>query len=107
VSKPSKNNHPKASKVYLVGGGIASLASATYLIKDAGVPGENIHILEQDDIVGGALDGSGEKEDGFIAAILNVVRYSPRRTRRARRHFCIHLILRGLRELRGKSLLRC
>ena len=36
-------------------------------------------------------------------AILNVERYSPRNTRRARRHFCIHLILR---ELRGKGLLR-
>ena len=28
-----KNSHPKDSKIYLVGGGIASLASATYLIK--------------------------------------------------------------------------
>ena len=35
-------------------------------MKDAGVPGENIHILEQDDIVGGALDGSGETEEGFV-----------------------------------------
>ena len=35
-----KNTQPNNSKVYLVGSGIASLASATYLIKDAGVPGE-------------------------------------------------------------------
>ncbi len=61
-----KNNNPKYSKVYLVGSGIASLASATYLIKDAGMPGENIHILEQDDILGGALDGAGDPENGFI-----------------------------------------
>jgi oleate hydratase len=61
-----KNNHPAVSKVYLVGGGIASLASAVYLIKDAGVPGENIHILEQDDILGGALDGTGDPENGYI-----------------------------------------
>lgn len=60
------NNHPKSSKVYLIGSGIASLASATYLIKDAGVPGENIHILEKDDILGGALDGAGDPENGFI-----------------------------------------
>jgi myosin-crossreactive antigen len=33
-------------KVYLVGGGIASLASAAYLIRDGGVPGENILIFE-------------------------------------------------------------
>jgi len=61
-----KNSAPRESKVYLIGGGIASLASATYLIKDAGVPGENIHILEQDDILGGALDGAGETDDGYV-----------------------------------------
>ncbi len=60
------NINPKDSKVYLVGSGIASLASATYLLKDAGVAGENIHILEQDDVLGGALDGAGDPERGFI-----------------------------------------
>ena len=53
-------------QVYLVGSGIASLASAVYLIKDAAVPGENIHILEQDDIAGGALDGSGDPDSGYL-----------------------------------------
>ncbi|MEA3455035.1 MAG: oleate hydratase, partial [Campylobacterota bacterium] len=57
---------PKESKVYLIGSGIASLASAVYLIKDAGVPGENIHILEKDNIAGGALDGAGDPEKGFV-----------------------------------------
>ena len=61
-----KNTHPERSKVYLVGSGIASLAAAVYLIKDAGVPGENIHILEQDDIAGGACDGAGDPEHGFV-----------------------------------------
>jgi oleate hydratase len=64
--KSAKNTHPKNSKVYLVGSGIASLASATYLIKDAGVPGDNIHILEQDDIAGGACDGAGTTEEGYV-----------------------------------------
>jgi len=54
------------SKVYLVGSGIASLASAVYLIKDTGVLGENIHILEQDDITGGACDGGGDVDSGFV-----------------------------------------
>jgi oleate hydratase len=63
---PEKTSHPKTSKVYLVGSGIASLASATYLIRDAGVPGENIHILEQDEVPGGALDGGGDAEHGFL-----------------------------------------
>jgi oleate hydratase len=64
--KSAKNKDPKDAKVYLVGSGIASLASAVYLVKDAGVPGENIHILEKDTIPGGALDGAGDPEKGFV-----------------------------------------
>ena len=54
------------SSVYLVGGGLASLASAFYLIRDTKIKAENIHILEQDDILGGSLDGSGNSERGFL-----------------------------------------
>ncbi len=61
-----KNADAANARVYLVGGGIASLAAAVYLVKDAGVPGENIHVLEQDDILGGACDGSGEPRKGFL-----------------------------------------
>ncbi|WP_211226087.1 oleate hydratase [Psychrilyobacter atlanticus] len=61
-----KNKNPENSKIYLIGSGIASLASAVYLIKDAEVPGQNIHILEQNNILGGALDGIGDPEKGFI-----------------------------------------
>ncbi len=62
----AKNTDPKDSRVFLIGSGIASLASAVYLTKDAGVPGDNIHILEKDAIVGGALDGSGDEDAGFV-----------------------------------------
>lgn len=61
-----RNPNPRKSEVYLVGGGIASLASAVYLIKDAEVPGENIHIFEQGNVLGGALDGSGDPDNGFV-----------------------------------------
>jgi len=54
------------SKVYLIGSGIASLASAYYLIRDANFNPENLTILEQDNIVGGALDGSGNSENGYL-----------------------------------------
>lgn len=64
--KTAKNNDPINSNVYLIGGGIASLASATYLIRDVRMPGANIHILEQSDIVGGACDGGGDIEEGFV-----------------------------------------
>ncbi len=63
-NKNNKNN--KNSKIYLIGSGIASLASAVYLEKDAGVPAENIYILEKDKIAGGALDGAGKKENGYV-----------------------------------------
>ena len=64
--KTQKNNRPEHARVYLIGSGIASLASAVYLEKDAGVPAENIIILEKSQIAGGALDGAGEVEDGFV-----------------------------------------
>ncbi len=64
--KSARKLDPKASHVYLVGSGIASLASAVYLQRDAGVPGENIHVLEKGSILGGALDGAGNPEKGFV-----------------------------------------
>ncbi len=51
-------------EVYLVGGGIASLAAAVYLIRDGQVPGQNIHILS-DERLGGSLDASGSSEQGY------------------------------------------
>ncbi|WP_457744353.1 oleate hydratase [Sulfurimonas sp.] len=56
----------KDSKVYLVGSGIAALASAVYLEKDTEILGKNIYILEKDKVVGGACDGSGNEEDGYL-----------------------------------------
>ena len=41
--------------VWLVGGGIASLAAAVYLIDDAQLPGDHIHILEASARPGGSI----------------------------------------------------
>ena len=57
-------NAREATKAYLVGGGIASLAAAAYLIRDGRVPGKNIHILEESRL-GGSLDASGSPEQGY------------------------------------------
>ena len=54
------------TKFYLIGGGIASLAAAAFLIRDAEIPGRNIVILEQLDRLGGSLDGAGSAEDGYV-----------------------------------------
>lgn len=65
MNTENKQNY-KDSKVYLIGSGIAGLASAVYLEKDVGILGKNIHILEKDLIPGGATDGAGNKEKGFV-----------------------------------------
>jgi oleate hydratase len=54
------------AKVYLVGGGIASLAAAVFMIRDGNIPGCNITILEELDKIGGSLDGSGTPESGYV-----------------------------------------
>ena len=48
----------------LVGGGIASLAAAVYLIRDGHLAGKNIRILEESQL-GGSLDAGGSPEDGY------------------------------------------
>jgi oleate hydratase len=51
---------------YLVGGGIASLAAAAFLIRDADVPGCLITVLEALDKPGGSLDGGGSPQEGYV-----------------------------------------
>lgn len=53
-------------KVYLVGGGLASLAAAAYLVRDCSFPGENITIYEGMKLLGGSNDGAGSVEQGFV-----------------------------------------
>jgi hypothetical protein len=48
--KTESNTNPESSKVSLIGSGIAGLARAVCLEKDAGTPGGNIHILEKDSL---------------------------------------------------------
>ena len=55
-----------APKTYLVGAGVASMAAAAFLIRDGDVFGRNIAILEESDVVGGSLDGSGTPETGYV-----------------------------------------
>jgi oleate hydratase len=62
----NRTTQQEVNKVYLVGGGIASLAAAAILIRDAEVPGHNIVILEELYRPGGSLDGAGSPEDGYV-----------------------------------------
>lgn len=51
---------------WFVGSGLASLAGAAFLIRDAHMKGDRITILEELKIPGGALDGIKEPEKGFV-----------------------------------------
>ncbi len=53
-------------QVYIVGGGLAGLSAAYFFLRDAGVPGEQIHILEKEQLPGGACDGYSFEEAGYI-----------------------------------------
>ncbi|MDR3515254.1 MAG: oleate hydratase [Azospirillaceae bacterium] len=54
------------AKFYLVGGGIASLAAAAFMIRDGDILGHNITVLEETDKLGGSLDASGSSQSGYL-----------------------------------------
>ncbi|MBC8751107.1 oleate hydratase [Paraburkholderia sp. WC7.3d] len=63
----NSDGHPAENgKFYLVGGGIASLAAAAFLIRDGHVRGCDVTILEALDKPGGSLDGAGNAESGYV-----------------------------------------
>lgn len=64
---PKAPENIEKRKAYLIGGGIGSLSAAAFLIRDAHMPGKNIHILEQLDVAGGSMDGAGTAETGYTA----------------------------------------
>jgi len=56
----------EGAKAFIVGSGIASLSAAVLLIRDGGFPGDSIRIIEELDVAGGALDGSGDPVNGYV-----------------------------------------
>lgn len=55
---PRKPEGIENKSAYIVGTGLAGLSAAVFLVRDAQMPGENIHILEASPIAGGALNGA-------------------------------------------------
>lgn len=51
---------------YIIGSGLAGLAAAAFLVRDAKMAGEKIHILEELPVAGGSLDGTNRPGDGFV-----------------------------------------
>lgn len=65
LSHPDKPEGIEEQKAYIVGGGIAGLAAAVFLIDDASMPGKNITILEKRNYFGGCCDGY-ENPKGYV-----------------------------------------
>ena len=65
-ARPLKPADVDKKSAYLVGAGLASLAAACFLIRDGQMKGENIHILEELSLPGGACDGIKDNQKGFI-----------------------------------------
>lgn len=53
-------------RAYLIGGGLASLAAAAYLVRDCGFPAEHITVYESLSVLGGSNDGAGTAQRGFV-----------------------------------------
>ena len=65
-ARPRKPEGVDEKSAYLVGAGLASLAAACFLVRDGQMKGENIHILEEQKLPGGACDGINDPQKGFI-----------------------------------------
>ncbi|MGX5694364.1 oleate hydratase [Dermacoccus abyssi] len=65
-ARPRPPKDAASKHAWIVGSGLAGLAAAVFMIRDAAVPGENITILEKGSLAGGALDGIEEPEKGFV-----------------------------------------
>jgi oleate hydratase len=65
-ARPLKPVDVDKKSAYLVGAGLASLAAACFLVRDGQMKGENIHILEELSLPGGACDGIHDAQKGFI-----------------------------------------
>jgi oleate hydratase len=54
------------TQLYIVGGGIAGLSAAVFAVRDAGIPGKNVHIFETRNVMGGSLDGEGSPDTAYF-----------------------------------------
>ena len=65
-ARPKKPAGVDLKSAYLVGSGLASLSAAAFLIRDGQMKGDRIHILEEQSLAGGGLDGIYEDGRGFV-----------------------------------------
>ncbi|WP_080796019.1 oleate hydratase [Corynebacterium pacaense] len=65
-ARPRKPEGIDGKSAWFVGGGLASMASAVFMIRDGQMRGDRITILERLELPGGALDGIRKPDKGFV-----------------------------------------
>lgn len=65
-ARPQKPEGVDNKSAYIIGSGLGALTAACYLVRDGQMKGERIHILEKDDIPGGACDGFEYQGLGYV-----------------------------------------
>lgn len=65
-SKPRKPEGIENRRAYIVGGGLAGLAAAAFLVRDGQMPGKNITIMEELNLPGGGCDGIKNERLGYV-----------------------------------------
>ncbi len=65
-ARPRKPKGVDQKSAYFVGGGLASLSGAAFLIRDGQMKGDHIHILEELSLPGGSMDGINDTTKGYI-----------------------------------------
>lgn len=64
---PRKPEGIEKKKAYIVGGGIAGLSAAAFLVRDAQMPGENITVYDQLPVFGGSMDACSTGSGGYVS----------------------------------------
>ncbi|MEG0924060.1 MAG: oleate hydratase [Anaerovoracaceae bacterium] len=65
-ARPIKPEGVEHKSAYIIGSGLGALATACFLVRDGQMKGERIHILEKEQIPGGACDGYLYENLGYV-----------------------------------------
>ena len=65
-ARPKKPAGVDSKSAYIIGSGLAALTAACYLVRDGQMKGEHVHILEKEQLAGGACDGWKYEDVGYV-----------------------------------------
>ncbi len=65
-ARPEKPEGVDQKSAYIIGSGLAALSAACFLVRDGQMSGKRVHILEKEQIAGGACDGYKYEGLGYV-----------------------------------------